>query len=451
MNEIIAATLRDFTLDAYSPIIPRDLDLGNPLPPRAGNLVKVVIGMRRSGKSYRLFQEMERLLASGVPSNRICYFDFDDDRLKPITPATGDEVLEAFYAINPSALSEGAYLFFDELQEMSDWGAWLRRIVSTRKATIYVSGSSSKMLSTEIATEFRGRALDFELLPFSFREYANAHGVPGVDATARSTEEALLLDGAFRTYLRDGGFPATFDLPASQSVALLQSYVQRVVARDVIERHSVRQPRVASLFSQRLLGLNARQLSLRKTANDLRSAGLPTTKETLGDLFAYFQEAYLVFAVRELSFSLSESTTSQPKVYAIDPGLALACGTAHAIDEGQRLEDVVYLELRRRMPGMRRETISSLRTKGHGYEVDFVVGDALSGELYDLYQVCVDVGEKGTYEREVRALWEALGETSVEEATLIVGRGPDAVLEKDGKRIVQVPAWKWLLNGDGSA
>ena len=89
MNEVIASALRDFSIEAFKPIFPRDLDLGEPLPPRAGNLVKVVIGMRRSGKSYRLFQEMDRLLASGVPENRICYFDFDDDRLKPITPATG--------------------------------------------------------------------------------------------------------------------------------------------------------------------------------------------------------------------------------------------------------------------------------------------------------------------------------------------------------------------------
>ena len=217
------------------------------------------------------------------------------------------------------------------------------------------------------------------------------------------------------------------------------------MARDVVERHNVRQPRVAALFAQRILGSNARQLSLRKSANDLRSAGLPTSKETLGDLLAHYQEAYLVFVVHELSFSLSESTTSQPKVYAVDPGLALAGGMAHAADEGQRLEDAVYLELRRRLPGMRRETIASLRTKEHGYEVDFVVGDALSGELYDLYQVCVDVSDARTYEREVRALWEALAESRLEEATLIVGYGTDAVLERDGKRIVQVPAWKWLL------
>ena len=234
-------------------------------------------------------------------------------------------------------------------------------------------------------------------------------------------------------------------LTQGQATALLQSYTQRVVARDVVERHSVRQPRVAALFAQRLLGLNARQLSLRKTANDLKSAGIPTTKETLGELFAYFQEAYLVFSVRELSFSLSKSTTSQPKVYAVDPGLALAGGTAHALDEGQRLEDSVYLELRRRMTGMRRDAISSLRTKGHGYEVDFVVGDVLSGELYDLYPVCADVRDSKTYERETRALWEALEESRLEEATLIVGTGPEAVLENEGRKIHQVPAWKWLL------
>lgn len=96
---------------------------------------------------------------------------------------------------------------------------------------------------------------------------------------------------------------------------------------------------------------------------------------------------------------------------------------------------------------MRRESIAPFRTKGHRYEVDYVVGDALSGELYDFYQVCVDVRDAATYEREVRALWEVLAESRCEEATLIVGRGADAVFERDGKRIVQVPAWKWLLGG----
>lgn len=451
MNDVIAATLRDFSIDAYRPLYPRSLDLGEPLTPRIGNLVKVVTGIRRCGKSYRLLQEIDRLLKSGVSQRNICYFDFDDDRLKPCTPQTGDEVLEAFYAINPSALSEGAYLFFDELQEMSDWGSWLRRIVSTRKATIYVSGSSSTMLSTEISTAFRGRALDFELLPFSFTEYAAARSIIPANVDAPSTEERLVLERACQTYLQDGGFPATFDLPRPQAIALLQSYTQRVVARDVVERHDFRQPRVASLFSQRLLALNARQLSLRQATNNLKAVGVSTTKETLGDLLSYFQEAFLVFAVRELSFSLAESTTSQPKIYAVDPGLALACGTAHTLDAGQRLEDAVYLELRRRTVGMRRDALASLRTKKHGYEVDFVMGDALNGDVSELYQVCANASDTVTHERELRALWEALDQSKQDTATLIVGTGAGATFERDGKRVIQIPAWKWLLMGDTAA
>lgn len=445
MNETIATTLNDFSLDAYRPIFARELDLGEPLAPRIGNLVKVVMGIRRCGKSYRLLQEIDRLLASGVARRSICYFDFDDDRLKPITPKTGDAVLETFYTLNPAALTDGAYFFFDELQEMSDWSTWLRRIVSTRRATIYVSGSSSKMLSREIATEFRGRALDFELLPFSFREYVAAHHIDFEHGGSYSTEERLLLERACDTYLQEGGFPATFDLPQSQTIALLQSYTQRVVARDVIERHNLKQPRVAALFSQRLLGHNARQLSLRKTAGDLKAAGLPTTKETLSDLLGYFQEAYLVFTMRELSFSLSQRTTSQPKIYAVDPGLALACGTAHASDVGQRLEDAVYLELRRRAVGMQRDTISSLRTKKHGYKVDFVIGDALNGDVYELYQVSADTSDAATHRREVRALWEALDQSKQDTGILIVGNGTSEVLRNGDKTIMQIPAWKWLL------
>ena len=112
MNETIATTLNDFSLDAYRPIFARELDLGEPLAPRIGNLVKVVTGIRRCGKSYRLLQEIDRLLASGVARRSICYFDFDDDRLKPITPKTGDAVLETFYTLNPAALTDGAYFFF---------------------------------------------------------------------------------------------------------------------------------------------------------------------------------------------------------------------------------------------------------------------------------------------------------------------------------------------------
>lgn len=446
MNDLIPELLSSFSLDYYRPIVPRALDLGEPLEPRAGNLVKVVTGMRRSGKSYRLFQEMENLLARGVSSERLCYFNFEDDRLAPVTSEVGDAVLEAFFRLHPSAADQGVYLFLDELQEMEGWGAWLRHVVDTTKATVYVSGSSSKMLSEEISTAFRGRAIDFELLPYSFAEYAAARGAK-VPSVTPSSQERRALQSLLDEYLVRGGFPAAVELPNPQAVALLQSYAQRVVSRDVVERHNVSKPRVASLFAQRLLGSNARELSIRKIEGDLRSAGIATSRELLGDLLAYFEQAYLVFTVREFSRALAQGGRRPPKVYAVDPGLAAANARASVDDAGQRLENAVYLELRRRTRGLRRDGVSSHITKGHGYEVDFACGDALFGEVTELYQVNVDVDNERTRRRETRALFEALLETGNSEGTLVVLNGEERTYEQDGVRIRQVPAWKWFAQG----
>lgn len=447
MNPVILDTINAFDVSIYEPVFARNLSLGEAFPPKAGNLVKIVTGMRRSGKSYRLFQEMKKLHDSGVPWSQICYFNFEDDRLMPVTPETGDEVLEAFETLNPGAFDKGVFLFFDELQEMTDWGKWLRRIVDTRRITIYATGSSSKMLSSEITTAFRGRAIDFELLPLSFSESIafNELGIPNQEQPSFTEAERVALQKAFRNYLKIGGFPTVQNLSDQERIPLLQSYAKQVVSRDVVERHSLAKPRVASLFSQKLLGLNARELSLRKTVNEIKSLGISTSRESLSSMVDYFEQAYLAFIVRERTYSLVESTNSMPKVYAIDPGLAAANSKAYTNDVGQRLEDAVYLELRRRCCSDRNEAITSLRTKAHNYEVDFAVGDVLFDSSLELYQVCVDTSDKKTLKREMRALWEAMEENGVHQSTLIVADGNAETYEQDGLVVNQIPAWRWFL------
>ena len=172
-NASIATLIEDFhatVLPAHlKRMVNRDLSLGTPFDPAPGNLVKVVVGMRRSGKTYRLFQQIRDLLNSGIKPEQICYFNFDDDRPRPFTASTIDEVLETFFELHPSSRSQGTFLFFDEIQEVPNWDIAARRIVDTEKITMYVTGSSSRMLSTDVATEFRGRSIAYELLPFSFR------------------------------------------------------------------------------------------------------------------------------------------------------------------------------------------------------------------------------------------------------------------------------------------
>lgn len=167
--------------------------------------------MRRSGKSFRLFQEIQSLVNDGVSHENILYFNFEDERLKPYPSDLGDRVLAAFYEVSPDAKQSGAYLFLDEIQEMPDWGLWLCRIVDTEKATIYATGSSSKVLSADIATEFRGRSVTSEILPFGFSEYLRYHDATLADKETLTSTDRIRIKKHFDSYMIRGGFPAIQD------------------------------------------------------------------------------------------------------------------------------------------------------------------------------------------------------------------------------------------------
>ena len=453
MDRLVARIMQDFSLDLYEPIYPRALDLGTPLLPRAGNLVSVVVGMRRSGKTYRLFQEMRRLLDDGVPPAQMLYFNFEDDRLKPLTSAVGDAVLDTFFELHPEAHERGAYLFLDEVQEIEDWGTWLRRIIDTKKVTVYATGSSSKLLSADVATAFRGRSVEYELLPMSFGEFVRCHepevfGRGSLDGGPMSSVQEDYARQLFKRYLVRGGFPGVQDQDDARAVMVLQSYAQRAVAQDVIERHNMGNPQMVSLFAQRALATSGRELSLRKVENDMRSAGLVTSRAALSDALRYFEDAFLGGTVKRFSRALADSARSPVKVYAIDPGLAYANSSAPSEDVGQRLEDVVYLELRRRHAQRRTGAIASLKTVKSGFEVDFIVGDALSQKGSALYQVSVDASAPKTYDRETRALREAMGERAVVEAYLLTLDGEERDVRVAEGVIREMPVWKWCLQQD---
>lgn len=445
VDPVIVEKIQSFDLNNYLPLVKRELDVGKPLAPKAGNLATVITGIRRCGKTYRLFQVMEELVQDGVDPARIVYFNFEDDRLDPVTPQTGDAMLEAIHFLRPQALEEGVYLFLDELQEMERWGKWLRRIIDTVRATIYVTGSSSKMLSAEYSTELRGRSLEYVLYPYSFREFVRYH-VPRIDVDAKgfSVADRVALESAFDAYLKTGGFPAVQDLPEAQAVLSLQGYVQRVVTRDVVERHRIGNVRAVSAFARKIMALAGRPLSLRKTASEFKSGDISVGRELLAETLDYFAEAFLVLNVKERSRALGAQNTPI-KAYPMDTGLARANAPASARDEGQSLECAVCIELSRRLQSNRYDALSSGKTRGHGYEIDFIIGDApIDGEL-QLIQVTRSIENENTLERETRALAEGMREFGVTRATIILGEGTAQTLTQDGYTIDCIPAWQWFL------
>lgn len=427
----------------------RDLDLGAPQVPARGNIVNLVAGVRRCGKTYRLYQEMRSLLDRGVERERMLYFNFEDERLMPPEDAILDDVITTYESLFPDA-AKGCYLFFDEIQEMPKWGAFIRRMVDTRNATIYVTGSSSRMLSSEMPSEFRGRSITQELFPLSFSEYCRVMGakaaMPRMQG-AYSSEEKAELRHALDGYLVRGGFPAALGLRKPEAFQLLQGYVGQTVAQDIIEREGLGNARAAQAFARRCIASSGRELSISKVASQMRSMGLGVARESLSSLLGYYGESYLVFALKEFTRLLSDNSRSASKVYAVDPGLEAAFSPAAADDAGQRLETSVFDALRRRCGFLRRGSLSrALLVDGsRRHEVDFVVGDALIGEDMQLIQVCTSLEDEGTRRRELQALAAGMERFSCSESWIVtLDERHDFKLPQG--TVHAVPAWEWLLD-----
>jgi predicted AAA+ superfamily ATPase len=439
--ESLEDLIREFQARPRPELSPRDLALKV-----KGNLAVSIIGMRRSGKTWRLFQEMNRL-AEEV-RERMLYFNFDDSRLDSYSgggPQLLNELLECFFRLYPKSRKEGAVFFFDEIQEIPGWAKFVRRLIDTEKVKLYLSGSSAKLLSTEVATEFRGRSLAFELLPFSFREALRFKGM---------NENPSLLDRseyekAFDEYLVSGGFPeAVMQDEPSVRLGLLQSYLDSVVLRDVLERYSLSNVRGVKELARTLLVNNGNLVSVKRLSDQLAGRNITMSREMTGQVCAHFEDAFLVFFVPLYAYGLQKVRVNPQKVYAVDPGLAFALSAAPSENLGQRFEDAVYLELRRKNPLFRSGGISYYLTESRR-EVDFILGDPAQKQPKALYQVCASLKKAETRERELGALTEAMRELKLRKGTIITLYEQESIKSAEGT-VKVIPAWKWFLFGDAS-
>jgi predicted AAA+ superfamily ATPase len=414
-----------------------------------GSLAVSIIGMRRSGKTWRLFQEMESLAKEGVQKERMLYFNFDDSRLASYDgtgPELLNELLESYFRLYPKFRREGAYFFFDEIQEISGWAKFARRLIDTEKVKLFLSGSSAKLLSTEVATEFRGRSLAFELLPFSFREALRYRGIP----PKASPFDRSVYEKAFGDYLVSGGFPEALiqDDPAIRT-GLLQSYLDSVVLRDVLERYGLSNARGVKELAHTLLRSNGNLVSVKRLADQLAGRRITMSRETVSRICVHLEDAFLVFFVPLYAYSLQKVRVNPQKVYGVDPGLVFALSASPPENLGQRLEQAVYLELRRRYPLFRQ--ISYYLTEDRK-EVDFILGDPARKLPRELIQVCVSLKQKETRERELGALIDAMNELKLKQGTVITLYEQEEIKAAAGTkksssacRIRVVPAWKWFL------
>lgn len=435
-KEVVKGVIREFQEGELPEVVPREVDI-----PLSSQKIVAIVGPRRSGKTYLLFSLMKKLQSLGIPRERIVYLSFDDPRLLPCRAADMELILEAYRELYPEHMRETSYVFLDEIQNVADWEIGVRRIYDTRRFRVFLTGSSSKLLSREIATQLRGRAINFEILPFSFREVLTAKGIRVDTRTLLYSLERFPVSKHLYEYLETGGFPeVVLEENPDVKLRILREYLEVMYFRDLIERYSIKNQVVLRELIKFLVTNMANLFSLNAFFRWIKEV-YPVTKRTLLSYALHLEDVGLFSFVRKFSYSLKEQVRNPRKCYLLDNGLRTVYGFQFSKDLGKCLENTVFLELRHRKakrPSMEVFYWQNSRKR----EVDFVVTEGES--VKELIQVCAEVSSFRVEEREVTALLKASEELGCDKLT-VVTLDYEGEKEVGGKRVVFKKLLRWLL------
>ena len=406
-----------------------------------------IVGMRRAGKTTFLHQLRRERIERGVPREQAPWLSFEDERLAGLDASHLGMLVNEYhrrFPVSPGAAAAVTWCF-DEIQVVPGWERFVRRLIDTEQAEVFVTGSSAALLSREIATALRGRAWQVLIHPFSFEEALRHRGgvrpgkpAPEADAAARMTgRERSRLERALLDWLEAGGFPEVQGLDAATRRRLLRDYVDVAMLRDVVERHDVRNVAGLRWLVRHLLGNAGSPFSVEKFHGALKSQGVAIARDTLHQLLSYLEDCFLVRIVWMESASERQRMVNPRKAYPVDPGLIPVFDRTGRANTGHALETAVLVELERR--GFE---VTYLRTP-EGYEVDFLARAAGGG--MELIQVCADLSDPATAARELRAL-TAGGVLFPHARKRLLTLTRDGLPAEAPADVEVQAAWEWLLS-----
>ena len=417
MNPILRTLLYEWKDRKLPSIIERSAHLDT-LPQPGTNSATVITGFRRVGKTYLLFQAIEKLLETRS-RDEVIYVNFEDERIiSPTTDLLTDLIpeIQAVYGKKPK------YLFADELQFIPNWSKWARRILDMESIQLFITGSSSKMSSAEIPTELRGRAWEVKVNPLTFEEFLRFKKV-NVDfgKLAFVKNEMARFRFLFDEYLTFGALPAVVLTSQEKKQELLQSYFQTVVQRDIAERHKIDND--AALKTLLKLLLNSSYITISKLANSLKSMNIPVGKSTINNYLSYIESSYFMNELYIYNQAVINQLQYPRKVYFVDTGFMTALSTKFSKNMGRLFENTVFHKLARE-----NETIHYYKDD-KGNEVDFAILN--EGKTTALYQVCFDLTDEETRSREVRALIKAGTTLNCQNLNLLALEKPDVKIPQE--------------------
>ncbi len=376
--------------------------------------VIVLTGVRRSGKSTLLRQEIESLKKEN-DSTQILFLNFEDSRLSSnLNTKTLEEIFQVF---KKEIYSKGEiFLFLDEIQNVFEWEKWVRTKHELQEANIYLTGSSSKLLSKELATVLTGRNININVYPLSFKEYLEF-----------KKDSKFTVKELFDLYLEEGGFPKIAILENNHKEEL-QNYFQNIILRDIVARYNLKNGYNIQQVALYLVNNSAKLYSANKIRHSLK-----ISLETSLNYIQYLKEVMLFFDLKKYGDSLKIQEISQKKIYCVDTGIINANGFRISKDKGRLLENMVFIELKRQ----NKEIFYHKDKK----ECDFLIKEGL--KIVKAIQVCYDLNEDNK-KREFDGLLEAMNKYKLKEGLLLT-YDQEETIEIDGKKIIIKPVWKWLI------
>ena len=397
------------------------------------DFIITITGSRRAGKTYFCFQLINQLFSEGISKENIFYINFEDNKLLGAESKDLDKLLEAFFELSQIDKKQKIYLFFDEIQTVKNWDSWTRTINDTRKdIQVILTGSSSKLLSKEISTKLRGRVLNYEIFPLSFKEILNWKNVKYDLENVSYSKGRIELKKLFSLFVVNGGYPALISQNL-QKESILQSYYDSMIFKDILERYKVEDVNKLKALANLLFESVSREMSYSKLANKLNSIGFKISKNTVIEYLSYFEDAYLFFQNLKYEYSLAKQLGSIKKIYCIDNGLLNTVSFKFSDDFGKLLENLVFIELRRR-----NEQIYYFRKN---YECDFLI--VRKNKVSLAIQVTKELNDDNK-KREINGLLEVINEHKLKEGILLTEDQEDEKII-EGKKIRIIPVWKWLL------
>lgn len=411
MNTILRTLLLEWKDRKLPRVIGRDIHLDT-APQEGTNNATVITGFRRVGKTYMLYEAIEKLLETHS-REEVVYINFEDERI--ISPAT-DLLTDLIPEIQAVYGKKPKILFLDELQLIPNWSKWVRRILDSEPIQIFVTGSSSKMGSAELPTELRGRAWEIKVNPLTFKEFlAFKKETINFEKLTFVKDELARFRFLFDEYLIFGALPAVVLTSQEKKQELLQSYFQTVVQRDIAERHKIDND--TALRTLLKLLLNSSYITISKLANSFKSMGIPIGKSTIDNYLSYIKSSYFMNELYIHSPSVINQLQYPRKVYFVDTGFMTALSTKFSKNMGRLFENIVFHKLARE-----NETIHYYKDD-KGNEVDFVILN--DGKTTALYQVCFDLIDEETRNREIKSLIKAGKTLSCQNLNLLTLEKPD--------------------------